>query len=201
MKKLYFIFIITLSCIILCLCASCSTQAPEDSELSFIYEQTIGENLLLPASDIELTDIQILEQYALKLKGEIPDREIWDINKPVFAQWFPMGCSIMIIPLDYDGKELLDDYFEKGLADLLHFAGPPHLDTFGKGGINAHFVEKFMEDINEKRLIGVVLKNLIQKDLIVTLEFSDDSIVIFDRIYKEIEENLDKYRDIDKYIT
>ena len=36
---------------------------------------------------------------------------------------------------------------------------------------------------------NVILKNYWQKDLIITLEYIDGSEVVFDRYYKEIEEN------------
>jgi len=121
------------------------------------------------------------------------DKEILNINKPVLAQWFPSNASVMmIIPLNDDEKWILDEYIS------LHFDGPPDYDLYGRGGIKSCFVEIFMEQINEKRFNGIFLNNFIQKDLIITLEFSDGSKIVFDRYYKEIEENLDKFYEMFK---
>ena len=99
-----------------------------------------------------------------------------------------MGSSMMIIPLDDKGEWLLDDYIEKNSS--LIFDGPPDYDKYGETGSKAYFVEEFMEQINEKRLNGVVPNNFIQKDLIVRLEFADGSKVVFDRYYTELEQFL-----------
>jgi len=48
-----------------------------------------------------------------------------------------------------------------------------------------------MKQINKKREDNVYLHNFIQKGLVMTLEFSDGDIIVFNRYYKEIEENLD----------
>ena len=65
------------------------------------------------------------------------------------------------------------------------------LGLYGKGGTKSDYVEEFMKQINKKREDNVYLHNFIQKGLVMTLEFSDGDIIVFNRYYKEIEENLD----------
>ena len=145
--------------------------------------------LLFAGCNVFSTDSQDIEEFMIKLKEmRYPDIEILDMNKPVLAQWNQCDACIFIMPLDDEEKGLDESIVE------LTFDGPPNYDSYGKYGPNGHFVEKFIEQINEKRLNGAVLNSFIQKDLIITLEFSDGSKVVFDRYYKEIEENLDDYR-------
>ena len=92
-----------------------------------------------------------------------------------------------IIPLVDDENEPLNFIID------IPFQSPPNFDSYGRGGPNSHFVEEFMEQINRKHLEGVVLNNFIQRDLIITLEFSDGSEVVFDRFYMEVRENLDDF--------
>ena len=147
---------------------------------------------LCTSCSLSQTDAQIIEKAVLKLKEtpEFEDKEILNINKPVLAQWYQITSKIMIIPLDDEDNWILDDYI------ILTFDGQLNYDLYGKGGAKSDYVEKFMEQINEKRLNGFILNNFIQNDLIVTLEFSDNSKVVFDRYYKEIEENLKEYRNL-----
>jgi len=150
---------------------------------------TIQSISLQVDNNTDITDAQLLEDFIIKVKEtyEYADREILEIK---FAQWHPIGSSMMIIPLDDEGEWILDDYI--GLT----FNGPPTYDMYGKEGLKAEMVEKFIEQINDKHFEGVVLNSFIQKDLIITLEFSDGSLIIFDRYYKEIEENLDYFNRI-----
>ena len=138
-------------------------------------------------------DAQLVEKIASKLKEEredFRDREILNINRPVSVLWTFSGSGILIIALDDKG----DFSEEHDFIDLGSFDGPPDYDKYGRFGSQAHFAEQFIEQANGKRLNGLFLTNFIQKDLIVTLEFSDGSKVIFDRYYKNIEENLDRFR-------
>ena len=178
MKKLQSIVSILLLCyIILCLCSSCSSP-------------TAQGNSLLHDNAVDTIDSQEIAEFVMKLKerNEFLDREILNIDKLVFTQWHPMGSSIMIIPLNDKGEWLLDEYVD------LAFDGSPNYDSYGKDGENAVFVEVFMADINKKQQYGVTLTNFIQKDLVVSLEFSDNSTIVFDRYYKELEENLEVFR-------
>jgi len=137
------------------------------------------------------TDAKLIKKFVLKLKEERSDSidvEILNINMPVLARWNFCGCEMLIIALDAKG-----DWSENNEFISLTLDGTPNYDQYGKSGTKAHFVEQFMEQINEKYLNGIVLNNYIQKDLIITLEFSDGSKVIFDGFYKGIEENLDYF--------
>ena len=170
MKRLRFFVIVIVSCFILCLCTSCSTLVKQSNSLS--------------ADNIDQTNMLLVEKYVLETKElyEHSDREILNINKSVLSRWYPSGSSIMIIPIDDNKDLLLDEYIS------LVFDGPPNYDSYGKGGPKAYIVEEFMEEINKKSLENVVLNSFIQKDLIITLEFSDGSKVVFDAYYKEIED-------------
>jgi len=119
------------------------------------------------------------------------DREVLDINRPVEARWHPKGVHVMIIPLDEEGDWIVDDYLDLSL--ILSFDGTPTYDNYSINGSKANYVEKFIDEVNEKHLNNIDLKDFIQKDLIVTLNFSDDSQIVFDRYYKEIEENIEIY--------
>ena len=178
MKKLQYLMYVAL---ISCLLTSCSTP-------------TAQTNPSLPPNDSSQKDMVSMKDVLPIVKEEYgpQDRDIQNINKLVFARWQQVSSSIMIIPLDDKGNWILDD------AIGLSFAGPPSYDLYGKGNSKADVVEKFMEQINEKRSNNIVLKNFIQKDLIVTLEFADGSKVVFDGYYKEIEENLNKVREMIK---
>jgi|GEM_PF-3870339 len=154
----------------------------ENGAMTF-YERF--EKLSTVDSD-ESTKDDLKEKYIAKMKNSplFSDRELL-INKPVFAQWHQLGASLMIIPLDDNGEWLLDEYIDLSLN--LDFNAPPNYDSYGKNGSNSHFVEDLIEQINEKHSNGDVLKSFIRKDLIITLEFSDDSTIVFDRYYKEVE--------------
>jgi len=151
--------------------------------LFFLRADSTKKNIQTPLSVDEIVS-------ELKKRHALNDREILNINKHVFAQWYPMGSSMMIIPLGDDEEWLLDDYIS------LHFDGPPNYDSYGKGGKNSGFVEIFLHDVNKKYSDNIFLKNFLQHDLIVSLEFSDDSVVVFDRFYMEIEENLIDFHNI-----
>ena len=151
----------------------------------------VGITFLCASCFAPQTEEQIIENTVLRFRERgygIPNREILDINEPVRAIWHQHGGSMNIIPLVDDENAPLD--FIIGIP----FQSPPNFDSYGRGGPNSHFVETFMEQINEKHLEGIVLNSFIQQDLIITLEFSDGSKVIFDRFYAEIRENLDDFR-------
>ena len=138
------------------------------------------------------TDAQLIEKFALKVKEtSIIDREILNINRPVRLFWCPTcGYDILIYALDDKGG------FSKDHDHIYFSFHPPFYEDYTRGGSKAHFGEQFIEQANKKRFNGLALTNFIVKDLIVTLEFSDGSKVIFDRYYKEIEENLDAFRKV-----
>jgi len=160
--------IIAINCISLHACSSTSMQI---SELDMFSARGGATSDNEPLKNNEIPDLKINANYS--------DYAIMGIDKPVHAQWHPNGVSIMIIPLDDDENWILEDYIN------LQFDGPPNFDTYAKDGINAGYVEEFIDMINDKKANGIILNNYIIKDLIIYLEFSNGSIVTFDRLYKE----------------
>jgi len=141
---------------------------------------------------VKMTKEQKLETYLLETKSihGFSDREIYEINKPVFATWGGCSCHIAIFPLDDMGEWIV----EEGLK--LAFIGVYYYEHYGEYGIKAHYVEKFMKEINELCANGALLNSFVMKDLIVTMEFSDGSKLVFDRYYVELVNHLDDYPNI-----
>ena len=137
---------------------------------------------------VTMTKEQELEFYLSKTKDiyGFSDREIYEINKPVFATWIAPSSYIAIFPLDDMGEWIVDERI------CLYFIGVVYYETYGEYGVNAHYVNKFMKEINELCANGVLLNSFVMKDLIVTLEFSNENKLVFDRYYVELENNLDK---------
>ena len=78
----------------------------------------------------------------------------------------------------------------------MSFVSPLSYELYGKGDPKANFVEEFINLINQKHLDVEILMKFIQKDLIITLKYSDGSEVVFDRYYREIEENTQLFFEI-----
>ena len=165
--------------LMLFLCSACSSPAEKEIQPS-------------PSATAD-TSSQLAENVVSKLKErpEFSDNEVLNINKRTFAQRHPMN-GVMIIPLDDEGKSDLAFYIEHSMH--LSFDGPPHFDMFGKeDGLYFSDVENFIAETNAKYINGVVLNNFIMKDLVLTLEFSDGSKVVFDKYYADIVDDSDTY--------
>ena len=185
---------IILACVIMCLYASCSASEKHGNALLPDDNSDQAENQPID-SDREKDGLK--EAIVLKIKDidEFRDKELSAINKPVLAVWFQSGCHVMIIPVDDKGGYLLEDYFSLDMNLDFHYPGG--YDAYYRYGAKADiYVEKFIENVNEKHENGTILKKFIRRDLVVTLEYSDGSEIIFDRYYKEIEENMDDFREV-----
>jgi hypothetical protein len=153
----------------------------------FTYGVFGAGRILTEQDDSNQTDTQRIESIVSKLKeSQGFHDEFLNINKLVSAQWYPINSSMMIIPLNDNGDYITDEFITKSFA-------MPFYDNYGMNGSESFWVEEFMTQVNKKTLYNVTLDNFVQKDLVITLEFSDGSKVIFDRYYKEIEENLELY--------
>jgi len=142
-------------------------------------------------NEIIKSDAELVEEIVSKVKEKIGlhDWKMLDIGMPVEACWSPMGSGAFVALLDGNG----DWSEEHSFIKLVSFQGTYEYELLGRGSEKAYYFEEFMEQVNKKSPENIALNNIIQKDLIITFEFSDGSEIVFDRFYKEIEENISEF--------
>jgi len=158
-----------------------------------IRAMALGFRLAMsPPNDSRRTDAQIIENAVMQLKRDYPDDEILNIYRRVEATWcHACACAcVFIILSDDDGKLKKDE----GVEIIKELAFMPPYESYAHGGTKSYRVERFITRVNEMQSNGIPLINIIQKDLILTLEFADGTKVVFDEYYKDIKENISFWR-------
>ena len=168
-------------------------SAAEPAAESVTPADTPADTITFHESDTSLTDAQFIEKALPALtRGSYSDMEVLNINKFLKIYQLPCACGgcVKVIISDASGeRDNNDAYKNMGMS----FGGEPY-NEYSHHGSKSYAVEEFIEQTDDKREDGILLKNFIRKDRIITLEYADGSKVVFDVFYKGITENLDYWR-------